>query len=254
MFLNDNHTTLLTVVVGLLRSLLDAVFHPGNVSQIDVFPILATDHQVEHLLGIRELALHTQRIGVGAEIDATTRCVAVLLGNQAGDALDSLSVSLQFIGIAIDLQLTDRRTGDRDRTHATDTCQRIGHLIVQDLIECVRTLVGRHRKDQNRNIIRAELEDDRVLYVIGERGLHHIQFIAHIVGRHVDINAIVKLQGDNGDVLSGLRSDVFEVADTVQHVLQWFGNVHLDVRRAGTRIGGHHHDGVGLNLRKQIDG
>ena len=77
-------------------------------------------------------------------------------------------VSLQLVWVAIHLQLTDWRTGDRHGTHAADTCQWVGYLIgPRSCKERSMLLLRGHGKDQDRDIVRTELEDDRILYVIG---------------------------------------------------------------------------------------
>ena len=111
--------------------------------------------------------MNTQGVGIRTDIYATSRCIPVLLRDDGRDTFDGLAVSLQLVRVAIHLQLTDRRTGDRHGTHATDTGQWVGYLIVQDLVKSVRALLRGHGKDQDGDIVRTELEDDRILYVIG---------------------------------------------------------------------------------------
>ena len=45
---------------------------------------------------------------------------------------------------------------------------------------------------------------------------------------------------------------MLQVADRVEAVLERPGDVRLDVRRAGARIGGEHHDGVRFNVRIEV--
>ena len=88
LFLNHNHGSLVAVVVGLLGAFLQRVVDSCHVGKVDRTAIVATHNNVVHLAGAVELALHTQRICVGAHIEGTTGDVAVLGADHRGDLLD----------------------------------------------------------------------------------------------------------------------------------------------------------------------
>ena len=88
LLLHHNHGTLLSVVVRLLGALLKGVVDAGYVAKIHVFAVFRAYHHVEHLAGVAKLALHTQRVGVGTDIEVTTRNVAVLSSDYRCNGLD----------------------------------------------------------------------------------------------------------------------------------------------------------------------
>ena len=47
---------------------------------------------------------------------------------------------------------------------------------------------------------------------------------------------------------------MLEVLYRVEGILKGAGHILLNVRRTGTRITGHHHDGVSLNIGEQVNG
>ena len=69
----------------------------------------------------------------------------------------------------------------------------------------------------------------------------------------IDVRTIFKLQGNNRDIFTRIGRDVLQIAHTVQRIFQRTGDVGLDILGTRARIGGHHHDGVGLNLRVKVD-
>ena len=137
--------------------------------------------------------VNTQVIGVVTYIEITSRHVAVSHSDNLRDSLDTQSVSLQLVRIAIYLNLSLRDTNNRDSTYTIHTCKWGSHLIVKDLVESRHTLLCRNTQHKYRDHIRRELEDNWVAHSIGQSG-QHIQFIAHIVGKHVNIVTILELQ------------------------------------------------------------
>ena len=146
-----------------------------------------------------------------------------------------------------------RRTTDGHRTHTGNTRQRIYHTVVQNLIKRRLALVGLYGQQHDRNHIRAELEDDGILRIIGKFGTYHIQLVAHIVCQHVDIIAELKLQRNQRHILRRTGSDVLQIADRVQNIFQRTGHVVLNIRSARSRIGRHYHNRVRIDVRIQVD-
>ena len=177
-------------------------------------------------------------------------------GNAYGivqDPAHAQAVCLQFARVAIDLDLTRRGAVDAHRTHAVDTGQRGRHLVVQDLVQARERLVGRGRQDHDRHVVGAEFEDDGHRGAVRQLGVDHVQFVPDIVGRLLDVDAILEFQGQDADVLLRPGGQFLEVRDAVQRVLQELRQVLLDVRGAGSLVGRHHHDDVGVELRELGD-
>ena len=119
--MDNDHSTTFTVGVGLLHTFLQRVAHHRHVLQIDVFVGVASDHDVFHLIRAVELAIHAHGVGLGAHVHDTEGDVAVLRTEDLGDGFDGEVVTLQLVGVAIDLDFTLRGAGNRDCTHAADT-------------------------------------------------------------------------------------------------------------------------------------
>ena len=132
-------------------------------------------------------------------------------------------------------------------------CQRIGHVLVEYLVQSRHAFLCLHRKQHYGNHIGAELEYYGVLGVVGKLALHHIEFVAHVVGQHVDVLSILEFQSYHRDVFSRFGCDVLEVVHGVEHVLKRTCHVLLYILRARSLIGGHHHYGVGLHIWIEVD-
>ena len=152
------------------------------------------------------------------------------------------------------MDLTLGGTGDGYRTHTIDTGQRVGDVFVKNLVQARHALSGLYREQHDGNHVAAELEDDGGVGIVGQHTRHHVEFVAHVVGQRFDVITVFKLQGHNRDVLAAVGRDVLEVLYRVEGILKRTGHVLLDVRCASSRIAGHHHDGVGLHVREQVDG
>ncbi len=247
------HGALLAVVECLLGALLKGVFDACHVAQIDGAVARCAHDDVGHLVGRGELALHAQRVGVRADVERAAGDVAVLGADDGAYLLDGEVVCFKAHGVDVDVYLALGGAGYRHRAHAADTRQRIGHGVVENLIEARHTLGGAYRQDDDGNHVGGELEDDRVLRFVGEHGRYHVELVSDVVGEHVDVLAVLEFKGDDRYVLARLRRDVLQVADGVEDVLERTGHVLLDVLCAGARVGGHDHDGVGLDIGVEVD-
>ena len=158
---NDLGTTG-AVRIGFLRFLLQAVVHTGHVAQVHVAARSGMSHdQVQQLGGILEFLLNAQVICLGTDIDVSRRNIPVLGRDDAGNGADAQTIGIQLGRIAIHLDFALGRTGDGHRTHTRNAGQRGGDPVVQDLVHGGHALTGGRRQDQDRHIVRAELEDDR---------------------------------------------------------------------------------------------
>ena len=151
LLLYDDRTAADGVRVSLLRAFLHGVDHPCHVAQVDVRTADRSDDDVLHLAGVLELALHTQRVRLVTDVEATAGDVAILCADDGADGFDGQVVGLQFSGVAIDLDLALGCAVDRHGTHAGDACQGVGHVVVEDLVERLLTLSRLDRKDQDRD-------------------------------------------------------------------------------------------------------
>ena len=213
LFLNHNHRTLHTVVIGFLRTFLHGIHNPGYVAQVNGSTVIGTHHHIRQFTGIVKLTLHTQGISLIADVEITARYVLVLRTDNGTDCFDTQVVRLQLIGVAVHLDFTLRRTADRHRTHTGNTRQRVYHTVVQYLVKRRLAFVCLYGQQHDRNHIRTELEDDRILHIIGQFGTNHIQLVAHIVCQHVNIITELKLQRNQRHILRRTGSDVLQIAD-----------------------------------------
>ena len=238
------------VGVGLLLPFLGAVLDRGHVAQIHRAAARCTHHDVEEFGRIGELLLDAEGIGVGAYVYVSGRQVPVLGSDDLGYAADAEAVSLELVGVAIDLDLTRRGAAHGHRTHSGHAGQRGGHLVVEYLVQSGETGVGSSGKHHDGHVRRAELEDDRHGSPVRQDGIHHVQFVAHVVGGFLDVRSVLEGEGEDGHVLLGLAVEFLEVLHAVQRVLKDLGEVGLDVPGVGALVRGHHHDGVRVELRE----
>ena len=96
---------------------------------------MRTYHYVCQLSGIIEFTFYTQRVCFTTDIEVTTGNVLILGADNGTDCFDSQVIGFQFIGVAIDLNLTLRRTTDRHGSDSRNTRQRVYHTVVQYLIK-----------------------------------------------------------------------------------------------------------------------
>ena len=147
LLLYDDRTAADGVRVSLLRAFLHGVDHPRHVAQVDVRTADRPDYDALHLAGVLELTLHTQRVRLVTDVKATAGDVAILCADDGADGFDGQVVGLQFGGVAIDLDLALGCTVDRHGTHAGDSRQGVGHVVVEDLVERLLTLSRLDRQD-----------------------------------------------------------------------------------------------------------
>ncbi len=254
LLLHDNHGALHAVVVGLLCALLERVVDACHIAQVHHAAVACSHHDVFHLHGVLELALHAQGIGFATDVEGAARDVTVLGANERGDALHGEAIGLEADGVYIDVHLPLGSAGNRHRAHAIDTGKWVGDVLVENLIEARHALASLGREQHDGNHVGTELEDDGRLRLVGQIVGYHVEFVAHIVGERIDVVAILKFKRDDRDVLLAVAGDVLEVLHAVEGVLERSRDVLLDILRAGALIGGHHHDGVGVDVGVEVDG
>ena len=146
-----------------------------------------------------------------------------------------------------------RSAGYRHGSHTVDSRERIRYVLIKNFVESRHTFRSLHREDADRNHIGRELEDDRVLRVVGEQRLHHIQFVADIVGQNVDIISVFEFKSNHGGVFTRCGGDMLKMLHGIERVLKWFGHILLNILRAGSRIHRNHHDGVRVDVRVKVN-
>ncbi len=145
---------------------------------------------VAELGGILKLALHSERVGVGTDVERTAGHVSVFGSDHARELLHRHVVGLETVRVGIHMDLTLGSAGDRHCADTVDTCQRIGYVLVEYLVESRETFRCLHRQQADRNHIGREFEDDGILRIVGEHRFHHVQFVPDIVGERVDVVSV----------------------------------------------------------------
>ncbi len=163
LLLNDNHSTLLTIGEGTLRTFLNVIDNAGYILQIDVGTVTSADNDILHLGRVIELTLDTYRICLGTCIHCTTSDVLVLGSDCSTDLCRRDAVCLHEFGIHIDVDLSFRSTRNRHRTNSVDTSEWVSHLFVKNLVECALTLLCSSLEEHDRNHVSRELEQDRCI-------------------------------------------------------------------------------------------
>ncbi len=135
LFLNNNHSTFHTIVIGFLCTFFHSIDDLSYITQKDICPIMRTYHYICQLAGIIKLTFYTQCVCFTTDIKVTTGDILVLSADNGTDCFDGQMIGFQFIGVAIDLNLTLRRTTDRHGSDSRNTRQRVYHTVVQYLIK-----------------------------------------------------------------------------------------------------------------------
>ena len=129
---------------------------------------MRANHYICQLAGIIKLSFYTQRICLATDIEVTPGNVLIFSPDNGTDRFDTQVVCFQFIGVTVYLDLMLRCTTDRYCTHTGNTCQGIHHAVVQNFIKCRLALFRLDGKQYDRNHIRTELEDNRILDIVGK--------------------------------------------------------------------------------------
>ncbi len=208
---------------------------------------------VAELGGVLELALHSERVSVGTDVERAAGYVAVFGSDHARELLHRHVVGFETVRVGIHMDLTLGSAGDRHCADTVDTCQRIGYVLVEYLVESRETFRRLHRQQADRNHIGRELEDDGILRIVGEHRFHHVQFVPDIVGERVDVVSVFEFESYHRSVLARCGGDMLEVLHRVECVLERFGHILLDILRTRSRVHRDHHDGVGVDVRIEVD-
>ena len=253
LLLDNHHTASGTIVERLLSTLLLGIGYGCNITQVDIRTIAATHNDIEHLLRTVELLIDTQRVGIRTHIHLTARHRDILLSDNLRNLLDGHTVCLQLVRVAIDLNLTLRNTRHRHGTHTLNTSQRCCNTLVDNLIQTTPRLIGLDCHEHNRSLLGRELEDNRLIYIVGEDVGCDIEFVTNICSCDIRVDTVLEFEHYDRDILLRLRVDMLQVLNTVECILQWSGNILLDIDSTRTRIGGDDHNIGGLDMREEVD-
>ena len=116
------------------------------------------------------------------------------------------------------------------------------------------TLLGFDRKGRYGDVTRIELEDRWLLHARREEVRDRIQLITDIVHRIGDRRTSIEIQRDDRSVVLALRADMFEFVDPIETILQWLGDISLDICRTRSWVRGDDHDPCRIRLGHQLDG
>ena len=254
-FLLRDHddSTALPIDEVLLLAFPDGVLDLCDVAQIDILPADTRHDDRAELHRIGEFPLHTDRVGTRAEVNLPRRDVHILRTDELGDLRQSEVVSLELRGVTVDLHDALRGTRDIYRPDAIDALQAVADTVFQELRQPRGTLLGLDREDGHGDRARTELKDRRLLSPRRQVIRDRIELVTDIIRSLRDGSTSAELQRDDRGIVLTLRGNMLETVDTIERVLKGLGDVRLNIRGAGTGIGGDDHDVGRLGLRHQLD-
>ncbi len=163
-------------------------------------------------------------------------------------------IGLQLIGHYVYLNLPLRGSGHRDRTHTGNAVERIGHLLVEDLIQCPGTLFCRGGEDDHRDHVGAELQDQRIFGAIRQEARYHAHLVAYVVHHGIHVGPEVELQHDHRHSVARLGGDLLQLFGGIEHIFQGTGHVGFHILGSCTCIRCHHRHNIQVDVRIEIDG
>ena len=211
-------------------------------------------HDLAHLVREFELAVGLDVEGVVAHVDRAAGDVDVLGGDDLPQLLDREVVGLQFGGVDVDLHLAFGCADDRHGAHAVDAVEHVDQLVVENLVQRRIALLGRDGKHHHGDHRGRELEDRRIVDVVGQHGLHAAHHVADLVGTLIEVGAVLELDGNHRHVVLRLGGQLLEVAHRIEVVLQHTGDVGLDLRGIGAGVHRDDRNLRNLDLRILVHG
>ena len=181
------------------------------------------------LLAIGKLAIGLDVIRTACQIHRTRRNIEVLRSNNTTNRLDRQTKCLDLLRIDIDLNLAHGLTDDTHRTDTINTVQDVHQTVVQNLVHCVIALIGCNREQHYGHHRRTELEDGRIVHLIGQQGLSTADDVAYVIHRYVKIRTPLHFERDHRHVILRCRGDLFQIIDRVKLVFQHSGNICFDI-------------------------
>ena len=220
------------------RGLFERVADLGHVGEHHRAPPGIGNHDLAHLVTQLEFAVGLDVERVVADVDRTARDVDVLGGDDLPQLLDGQIVGFELGRVDIDLHLALGGAHDRHGTHAVDTVQDVDEFIVEDLLQGRVALVGRHGKHDHGDHRGRELEDRRIIDVVGQLRLAAAHHVTDLVGALGQVGSVLEFDNDHRHVVLRLGGQFLEVAHRIEVILQDTRDVGLDIRSVGTGIEG----------------
>jgi len=211
-------------------------------------------HDLAQLVAEFELAVGLDVEGVVADVDRAARNIDVLGGDDLAQLLDRQVVGVELGGIDIDLHLAFGRTDNGDGAHAVHAVQHVDQLVVEQFVQGRIALLGRDGDHHHGDHRGRELEDRRIVDVVGQHGLHAAHHVADLVGTLIEVGAVLELDGNHRHVVLRLGGQLLEVAHRIEVVLQHTGDVGLDLRGVGAGVHRDDRNLRNLDLRILVHG
>ena len=181
------------------------------------------------LLAIGKLAIGFDIICTTCQIHRTCGNIEVLRCDDTTDRLDRQTKCLDSLRIDIDLNLAHGLTNDTHRTDTIHTIQHIDQTVVQNLVHCVIALIGRNREHHYGHHRRTELENRRIIHLVGQQGLSTADNVAHVIHRYIKVRTPLHFERNHRHVILRCRGDLFQIIDRVKLVFQHSGNICFDI-------------------------
>ena len=252
--LGDDQTHRLTAIGLLVQGeVLDGILDRRYIADEDLLTLRRHSyHEVLDLGGLDVLRTHLHLVLLLRHLDRTRREVEVVRRNDLPHLLQGYAVGIEFLLVDIDIDIAFRRTREGDISDTVNMVQLRHHLVVEDLVQTRIRLIRRDGVLADRHRTRGEFEDHRLGAVVRQVVRRHIDERTHVVHRLFHVTTPLQLQRHHGDIILGLRSDVFEVIDGGQGVLHDLRHVGLHLARRCARIGSHDRDIRRVHLRELV--
>ena len=225
---------------------------PMSRMRIGELPRVATTRSLK-ASGLRRRPTVRTESSRAALLEAAARQLEVLRAQRRGDVGRRQAVSVQPIGIDLDLDLAAPRAEEQ---HLADAVDRLEPLL-DVLLEERRQLDDRHRRrdreHQDRERVGILLLHDRRVGGLRQVADDRIDLGAHFLRGDVGVLRQVERDGDARAALGRGRAQLVDAGDGVDRGLDAVGDLGLDVlgRRAG--VGGRDRDDRRLDARVAID-
>ena len=231
-----------------------AVDQGGDVAQAHRLAAAARDDDVEKVGRVLDPAFDLDRLHRKALFDRARRQVLVVLPEGCGDLADADAEGAEPVGVDQHVELARDAADHRgapdplDRRHP-----RFDHVFGERGQVAQRHGLRADRERHDRKLGRVELEQERIVGIVGKRRLDRAQPVAHLLhrGGAVDIH----LEEQDHQRLAGARGalDVVDAADRVHRFLDRLDDVAFHRLGGGAGIAHHHGDDREVDVRQLLD-
>ena len=220
----------------------------GDLTQVDRHAVAHRDDHVADLLQGRELALGAQQNLVATFAHRADRLVEVLITHDAHHVRHVQIQRPQLVELQVHVDLAPQTAADGELRHAGHPLQ----VRLQALLGEVPQLLGvhvisRHGQEDDRELRDVELEHRRRFHILGQVGAATVQTGAQLIGRLVEVDAVVEADTHVGRAFRAGRSDFLDAGRRGERFLQRSGHERLHL--LGTHAGV-----LGPGADRRIDG